>query len=198
MMLAMILSMACTCYAMAQQAEITYDNVDQQGMRTISTRVYIDWGTPRDSSTQSPTIGLAISGITVNGETDFIPKLTMSFLNDAPFMFIANGAMLIKLSDETVIELKNGFGGVESEELKTGIGTIYRNYLMVNITPEQIKAISEKGIVKIRSELQGTLHGKNYIEREYSTPRFKNILQEQYDLIKARLATKSSDIREGF
>lgn len=192
------LCVAGVASVMAQQAEITYDDVDQRGMRTISTRIYIDWGIPRDSLKQAPTIGLAISGITVNGETDFIPKLTMSFLNDAPFMFIANGAMLIKLSDETVIELKNGFGGVGSEELKTGIGTIYRNYLMVNITPEQIKAISEKGIVKIRSELQGTLHGKNYIEREYSTPRFKNILQEQYDLIKARLATKSGDIREGF
>lgn len=134
-----------------------------------------------------------------------IPDLCLYiwYLHETPFAIPDGGIILIKLSDGTVFELKNILFASDTIDNEGSYFEAYRKVMHINqakvlVTPDIIKAISEKGIVKIRTQLQDGFPGQEYFDKEYTTPQFMNGLQERYDLIEARLATKSGDIREGF
>lgn len=191
-MLLMVLCIIGANYATAQEAKIIYDKIDRvHNTRTISTKSHL-------IIDKLPVVGLAISVIAPIDGRDISTYLYFRYLNDSSLQVLNEGITLIKLANGEIIELVN----IASDSLDDTIdfnGTIaYTTTMMAKITPEQIKAISEKGITKIRTELQGIYQGKGYVDKEYSTPQFKTILQMQYDLIMTTIATKNGDIREGF
>lgn len=177
--------------AMSQNEQIIYDKVDRvNSTRTITTKSHL-------VIDKLPVIGLAVSVIAPIMEGDMTTFLYVRILNDSPLQILDGGTTLIKLSDSEVIELEN-IVGAQNDTIDFNGTIAHTTVMMAEITPEQIKAISENGITKIRAELEGVYQGKGYVDKEYPTPQFKSTLQRQYDLIMATLATSSGDIHEGF
>lgn len=169
---------------------------EEAGCRVVATTPQYERNGALDTG---PIVGLWLS---INAYTDgATPQelcLHIIYSHNSGFAIPKNGTILLKLSDDTVIELHNM---LETKETIDRTGTYYAAYKMTQhrnrakmaITPEQIQAISEKGVIKIRTELEN-----EYFDLNYRKPKFKNMLQKQYNLIEDTLATKSGDIREGF
>lgn len=106
--LCLILSMTCVLNAVAQDTdsamdqvvEIQFDSVDEQGLRTVATVGYIDWGYPYDSPSDYPIVSIATAGTMENGDTDSKTILSLTWINDAPFIFLANGYTLFSCQME--------------------------------------------------------------------------------------------------
>lgn len=191
------LCVASVSSAMAQQAEIYIDKLyEDAGYRMVATTPQYERNGALDTG---PVVGLGVSEEVYTDNS--IPRkicLYIMYSYSSGFAIPKGGTILLKLSDDSVIELQNV---LETNDTIDRIGKYYAAYKMtqhlnqakVTITPEQIQAISEKGIIKIRTELEN-----EYFDLNYRKPKFKNILRQQYDLIEATLATKSGDIREGF
>lgn len=197
------LGLAGNYHAVAQDAaEITSDKIDTQvGIRTIHTNALIG----RDEIIERlPTVSLILTE-TVYSDESMLPDLCLYiwYLHETPFAIPDGGIILIKLSDDTVFELKNILFASDTIDNEGFYFEPYRKVMHINqakvlVTPDIIKAISDKGIIKIRTQLQDGFPGHEYFDKEYSTPQFTKGLQERYDLIEAALATRTGDIREGF
>lgn len=195
-MLSMILSMACIRHAPAQQAEIYIDSLyEAGGYRMVAATPQYERNGAFDSG---PIAALAVSVQTyTDGTTP--PALCLHIIYTAAtgFAIPKGGTILLQLSDDTVIELHNL---LETEQTIDRTGTYHAAYGMTQhqnqaktaITPEQIRDISEKGIIRIRTELESSR-----FDLKYRKPKFRNILQQQYDLIEAVLATRTGGMREG-
>lgn len=195
--LLMAASLAGVCAASAQQADIYIDKLyEAEGYRMVAATPQYERNGAFDSG---PIVALGVSVQTyTDGKTP--PTLCLHIIYSAStgFAIPKGGTILLQLSDDTVIELHNL---LETEQTIDRTGTYHAAYGMTQhqnqaktaITPEQIRDISEKGIIKIRTELENA-----HFDLKYRKPKFRNILQQQYDLIEAALATRTGDIREGF
>lgn len=185
-----------------QDVRITSDETDPvRGVRKIHTSLVI--GNPGIPE-KFPTVSMFLEKNTYRNEL-MEPALCLYiwYLDETPFAIPDGGTILLKLSDGTVLELENILFTSDTMDkvgsyFETYGRMMYINQAKILVTPAIVKAISEKGIVKIRTQLHDGFQGREYFDKEYSTPQFKNDLQTSYDLIEATLATKSGDIRERF
>lgn len=124
-------------------------------------------------------------------------SLNVDFPDVKPFRIPLGGGILIKLSDNSVIELKQT---LPTDETTDVVGTYndmarIRTYTMHGsyaITEAQIVQIAEKGVVKIRVERDTDTFDVNYKKNKVG-----DAVAAAYEAVKIA-AAGNSDLRSGF
>ena len=104
--------------------------------------------------------------------------------------------MLIKLFDDSVIELTTALGDEQMVRKVHNInGLVYSDYTMqpiYDVSEEQLTSIIEKGVKKIRIETSPIVY-----ENEYKKDKIGKVLSDRYSLLKDALK-KNPSFSDGF
>ncbi len=120
---------------------------------------------------------------------DVIYSIILRTNATAPLSVPKDGRLLIKLMDDSIIELKTEIEYSDNVgEVRTGsiVYTAYSIFPSFVVTPEQIALIS-KGVKKIR--LETTL---DPIDKEYKKDKMGKIIKAEYNLINQALSQTKS------
>lgn len=134
-------------------------------------------------------LSASLSASVYNGKTTyhFAPNLTYSSPCETPH----NGKMLIKLFDDSIIELTTTSGDKQTvRDVHNINGMIYSDYTMrplYDVAVEQLQEIICKGIKKIRIETSPIIY-----DNEFKKDKIGKALGERYELIKNALSTNNS------
>lgn len=122
----------------------------------------------------------------------FVPKLTFASQCSAP----KNGKMLIKLFDDSVIELTTALGDKQMVRKVHNVnGFVYSDYTMqpmYDISEEQLTSIIEKGVKKIKIETSPLVY-----ENEFKKDKIGKALADRYTLLQEALK-KNPSFSDGF
>lgn len=171
-------------YASAQKVEL--DKVDEHGDRYI----YCSFESARSLSDKFVFFASLNAVAKKSDSDDVIYTLFLRTNANVPLSVPKGGRLLIKLQDDSTIELKTDIeysdkvGEVRSSQLM-----VYTNYSitpMFTLTKEQIEMIS-KGVNKIRLE---TITGP--IDKAYKKDKIGKIVKAEYRLINEALKENKS------
>lgn len=172
----------------ANAQKITWDKT-KDGLRYIGTDSQICRNF-KDKVVLSASLSVSKRGdITI---FHFVPELTFSTQCSAP----KNGKMLIKLFDDSVIELTTALGDEQMVRKVHNInGLVYSDYTMqpiYDVSEEQLTSIIEKGVKEIRIETSPIVY-----ENEYKKDKIGKVLADRYSLLKDALK-KNPSFSDGF
>lgn len=191
--LALIFAAVACCWsaAFAQTVGIFIDKTESDGSRFIASESV----NCRNGMSDRHPMFFAVTRFSMNDRVEW--SLTVDFPDVKPFRIPVGGGILIKLSDNSVIELKQT---LPTDETTDVVGTYndmarIRTYTMHGsyaITEAQIAQIAEKGVVKIRVERESDIFDVNYKKN-----RVGSAVSAAYEAVKMA-AAGSSDLKSGF
>lgn len=182
------------CYwsaAFAQTVGIFIDKTETDGSRFIASESV----NCRNGMSDRHPMFFAVTRFSAGDRVEW--SLNIDYPDVKPFKIPEGGGILIKLSDDSVIELKQTLPTDETIDI---VGTYnnmagIRTYTMRGayaITETQIAEIAEKGVVKIRVERETDTFDVNYKKN-----RVGNAVSAAYEAVKMA-AAGSSDLKSGF
>lgn len=191
--LALILLLLCVGWsaAFAQTVGIFIDKTESDGSRFIASESV----NCRNGMSDRHPMFFAVTRFSMDDRVEW--HLTVDFSDVKPFRIPVGGGILIKLSDNSVIELKQT---LPTDETTDVVGTYsdmarIRTYTMHGsyaITEAQIAQIAEKGVVKIRVERDSGTFDVNY-----KKDKVGGAVAAAYEAVKDA-AAGNSDLRSGF
>lgn len=182
------------CYwsaAFAQTVGIFIDKTEADGSRFIASESV----NCRNGMSDRHPMFFAVTRFFMDNRVEW--SLNVDFPDVKPFRIPLGGGILIKLSDNSVIELKQT---LPTDETTDVVGTYndmarIRTYTMHGsyaITEAQIVQIAEKGVVKIRVERDTDTFDVNYKKNKVG-----DAVAAAYEAVKIA-AAGNSDLRSGF
>lgn len=139
-------------------------------------------------------LSASLSASVFKGKTtfNFVPNLTYTSPCETP----KNGKLLIKLFDDSVIELTTAAGDKQTvRDVHNINGMVYSDYTMrplYEITEDQLQQIISKGVKKIRIETSPIIY-----DNEFKKDKIGKALGDRYELLKQALSATHS-FSDGF
>lgn len=191
--LALIFTAIASCWsiASAQTVGIFIDKTEADGARFIASESV----NCRNGMTDRHPMFFAITRFSIDDRVEW--SLNIDFTDVRPFSIPVGGRILIKLSDNSVIELKQTLPTDKTTDIVGKYNNMarIRTYTMHGsyaITEEQIMQIAEKGVIKIRVERETDTFDVNYKKNKVG-----DAVAFAYEAVKVA-AAGSSDLRSGF
>lgn len=191
--LALIFAVVTCCWsvASAQTVGIFIDKTEADGSRFIASESV----NCRNGMSDKHPMFFAVTRFSLNNRIEW--SLSVDFPDIKSFKIPEGGRLLMKLSDDNIIELKQTLPTAETIDI---VGTYnnmagIRTYTMRGnyaITEAQIAQIAEKGVVKIRVERDTDTFDVNYKKNKVGSA-----ISSAYEAIK-EAAAGSSDLKSGF
>lgn len=181
----------CSLASPAQSVDLFIDKTDANGARQIITEyVYCKSGI----LVKHP-LYIALGRLSLEDQTAW--SLAILLQETAPLKIPKGGGLLLKLSDETVIQLKQTLSEDATEDRVGKYQPATRSYIysingIYDITLQELNEIAQKGVKKIRVET-----AVGFIDVEYKRDKIGSIIKECYLAITNALKRKS-DINAGF
>ena len=182
---------SCWSIAFAQTVGIFIDKTEADGARFIASESV----NCRNGMTDRHPMFFAVTRFSMDDRVEW--SLNIDFNDVRPFKIPTGGGFLIKLSDNSIIELKQTLPTDKTTDIvgKYNDMARIRTYTMHGsyaITEEQIVQIAEKGVIKIRVERETDTFDVNYKKNKVG-----DAVASAYEAIKVA-AAGSSDLRSGF
>lgn len=190
----LLLSMLATSITGMAQV-ISYDKT-RDGIRLVATEETI-------CRSMTDRLVLAVSLIAYVDEesNDTTFSIGTHITGSTPLEVSKNAPMLIKLMDDTVIELKAVIGDKETVRDIIVVNNFVTHSYDINpsfeVTPEQIKAIIKTGVKKIRIDVSPEMYDK-----EFKKDKVGSVLRMKWAALKETLKKKGpatgDSFRDGF
>lgn len=174
-------------FSFSQTIEI--DKVNEKGDRYISGSLE-----PIRSLMDKYYFFVSLDAFQAKGDDEVTYSIVLRTNANAPISVPKGGRLLIKLKDDSVMELRTLIEYSDKiGEVVTG-AIVHTNYSVspsFTVTPKQIDSIS-KGVKKIRLETS-----LDPIDKEFKKDKMGRIIKEEYDLIQKALQ-KDKSFSDGF
>lgn len=181
----------CALLLVAFSASAQYSTTEADGFRFVATKHQVIRTGFTDRHPFEVSITAALNP--ANGEWNY--SLLIGVMETVSHAIPEGGALLIKTTDGSVIELANNFDELESRDYEGRAvpGTAMRTFVnhgSYPVTVEQLGALAT-GVVKIRLQHSGEVVESNYKKDKWGEPMSTMILE-------LNGLMNQGDIREGF
>jgi hypothetical protein len=170
---------------------ISYDKT-RDGIRLVATEE-----TVCRSMTDRLVLAVSLVACVDEEKNDTTYSLITHITGSTPLEVSKNAPMLIKLMDDTVIELKAELGDKEMVRDIIVVNNFVTHSYDINpyfaVTPEQLKAIIKTGVKKIRIDVSPEMYDK-----EFKKDKVGSVLRMKWAALKETLKKKGSTTGDSF